>query len=208
MNVQTLICCSLVTSTLIYSCSWMDASLLSPANLLHCIKEWSGHHLCPQSKFKSPEKSTQRDSFRLQWANVYESAFAFRCLGWVCVRLCVFVCEVRWGGGGTPLWVGVKLCVFVCFLQGLYRCFTAFVNLCILVIFFQIVVRAMKQIQRETHMELEDVCADTPPLHCGCLLEDFFPFCVSLFRVKLHFLRCCVFSSRVNILATHISEDF
>lgn len=75
---------------LIVPCPWdeLDTSLLPPENLLHCIKESSGHRLCPQTRFRSPEKSTQRDSFRLQCTYVCVSAFAFRCLC-VCVRACL-----------------------------------------------------------------------------------------------------------------------
>lgn len=79
----------------------LDTSLLPPENLLHCIKESSGHRLCPQTRFRSPENSTQRDSFRLQCANVCVSAFALRCrlaclcvldaYGCLCVRACVWV---------------------------------------------------------------------------------------------------------------------
>lgn len=77
--------------------------LHSPENLLHCIKELSGHRLCPQTRFRSPEKSTQRDSFRLQW------------LGG-CMCLCVLACiPVRWCVGMCmylSVWVYIVcLCV-------------------------------------------------------------------------------------------------
>lgn len=108
---------------LIVPCPWdeLDTSLLPPENLLHCIKESSGHRLCPQTRFRSPEKSTQRDSFRLQCTYVCVSAFAFRCpcvcacacvcapsclLADVCENVCVHV----------PVWV-YSLCVSLC--QGL-----------------------------------------------------------------------------------------
>lgn len=66
-------------------------------NPLRCIKESSGHRLCPQTRFRSPEKSTQRDSFRLQYTYVSVSAFAFGCMC-LCVLACflsagVCVCE-------------------------------------------------------------------------------------------------------------------
>lgn len=85
------------------------APLHSPENLLHCIKELSGHRLCPQTRFRSPEKSTQRDSFRLQYTYVFVSAFAFGCM-----CLCVLACiPVRWCVGiYLSVWVySVCLCV-------------------------------------------------------------------------------------------------
>lgn len=98
---------------LIVLCPWdeLDTSLLPPENLLHCIKESSGHRLCPQTRFRSPEKSTQRDSFRLQCTYVCVSAFAFRCLC-VCVRACACVCTflpARW-----CVWECVCVCACAC----------------------------------------------------------------------------------------------
>lgn len=95
-----------------YPCDELDtAHLHSPENLLHCIKELSGHRLCPQTRFRSPEKSTQRDSFRLQYTYVFVSAFAFGCM-----CLCVLACiPVRWCVGMCmylSVWVySVCLCV-------------------------------------------------------------------------------------------------
>lgn len=79
------------------------ACLLSPENLLHCIKELSGHRLCPQTRFRSPEKPTQRDSFRLRYTYVSVSAFAFGCMC-LCVLACISVC---WG-----VWECV--CIYLC----------------------------------------------------------------------------------------------
>lgn len=86
------------------------AHLLSPENLLHSIKELSGHRLCPQTRFRSPEKSTQRDSFRLQHTYVSVSAFAFGCMCTCmhsCPLMCVAMCMY------FTVWV-YRVCVCVC----------------------------------------------------------------------------------------------
>lgn len=118
----------------------MDTSLLPPENLLHCIKESSGHRLCPQTRFRSPEKSTQRDSFRLQCTNVCVSAFAFRCLCvsvLLCACACMHILSCLLMCVSLCVWV-YSLCVCVCvsLLLGLSRCFIVFENLCISIRYF------------------------------------------------------------------------